>query len=53
MWIWHFKISKIINKQNVEVKIRNRSQINNVCRLKKFTDPEKSKFKSDKSIKDE
>ena len=51
MWIGPFLITKIINKQNVEVKIKNRTQIYNVCRLKKFTDPENSKFKNEKSIK--
>ena len=51
MWIGPFEITKIINKQNVEVKIKNRTQIYNVCRLKKFTNPESSKFHCDKSIK--
>ena len=51
MWIGPFVITKIINKQNVEVKIKNRAQIYNVCRLKKFTDPEYSKFKNEESIK--
>ena len=40
-WIGPFEITEIINKLNVEVKIKNRSQIYNVCRLKKLTDPEK------------
>jgi hypothetical protein len=52
MWIGPFLITKVINKQNVEVKIKNRAQIYNVCRLKKFTDPENSKFKNDKNIKE-
>ena len=51
MWIGPLEITKIINKQNVEVKIKNRSQIYNVCRLKKFTNPENSKFYCDKNIK--
>ena len=34
------------------MKIKNRAQIYNVCRLKKFTDPESSKFKNEKSIKE-
>ena len=48
---WPFVITKVINKQNVEVKIKNRAQIYNVCRLKKFTDPDYSKFKNEESIK--
>ena len=51
MWICLFEITKIINKQNVEVKIKKRSQIYNVCRLKKFMNPENYKFKSVESIK--
>ena len=51
MWIGPFVITKVINKQNVEVKIKNRTQIYNVCRLKKFTDPDYSKFKDGESIK--
>ena len=51
MWIGPFVITKIINKQNVEVKIKNRAQIYNVCRLKRFIDPKSSKFKDDESIK--
>jgi hypothetical protein len=51
MWIGPFVITKVINKQNVEVKIRNRAQIYNVCRLKLFIDPESSKFKNEESIK--
>ena len=35
---WPIEITRIINKQNMEVKIKNRSQIYNVCRSKKFTD---------------
>ena len=46
-----FEITKIINKQHVEVKIKNRSQIYNVCRLKKFTVPDSYKFKCEESIK--
>ena len=34
MWIGPFDITRKINKLNVEVKIKNRSQIYNVCRLK-------------------
>ena len=45
-------ITKILNKQNVEVKIDNRLQIYNMRRLKKIIDPENSKFKNDKSIKE-
>ena len=33
------------------MKIKNRAQIYNVCRLKKFIDPENSKFKDEKCIK--
>ena len=51
MWIGPFVITKVINKQNVGVKIKNRTQIYNVCRLKKFTDPDYSKFKNEESIK--
>ena len=51
MWIGPFKITKIINKQNVEVEIKKRSQIYNVCRIKKFADPESKKFGSEESIK--
>jgi hypothetical protein len=51
MWIGPFVITKIINKQNVEVKIKNRAQIYNVCRLKKFIDPQNSKFKDEKCIR--
>ena len=51
MWIGPFVITKIINKQNVEVKIKNRAQIYNVCRLKKFIDPQNSKFKNEECIK--
>ena len=51
MWIGPFEITRIINKQNVEVKIKNSSQIYNVCRLKKFTNWENSEFHCDKSIK--
>jgi hypothetical protein len=51
MWIGPFVITKIINKQNVEVKIKNRAQIYNVCRLKKFINPENSKFKDENCIK--
>ena len=39
MWIGPFEITKIINKLNVEVKIKNRLLFYSVCRLKKFTDP--------------
>ena len=46
MWIGPFENTKIINKKNVEVKIKNRSQIYNVCRLKNNTDPENSKVES-------
>ena len=46
MWIGPFEIPKIINKQNVEVITKTRSQIYNLCRLKKFTDRERSKFKN-------
>ena len=35
----------------MEVKIKSRAQIYNACRLKKFTDPENSKFKNDSYIK--
>ena len=39
------------NEQNVEVKIKNRSQIYNVCRLKKFVDPQSSKLKNETLMK--
>ena len=52
LWIGPFVITKVINKQNVEVKIKSRVQIYNVCMLKKFTDPESSKFKNDSNIKE-
>ena len=53
MWIGPFEITIVINKQNVEVKIKkNRTQIYNVCRLKKFTDPENSKLKNYSNIKE-
>ena len=40
MWIGPFVITKVLNKQNVEMKIKSRAQIYNVCRLKKFMNPE-------------
>ena len=51
MWIGPYVITRVINKQNVEVKIKNRSQIYNICRLKKFANPENSKFKNEESIR--
>ena len=51
MWIGPFGITRVINKQNVEVKIKHTAQIYNVCRLKRFTDPENSKFKNEKTSK--
>ena len=48
---WPICDYKSHKKQNVEVKIKNRAQIYNVCRLKKFADPEYSKFKNEESIK--
>ena len=33
------------------MKIKSRVQIYNVCRLKRFTDPENSKFKNDRNIR--
>ena len=51
MWISPFVITRIINEQNVEVKIKNRCQIYNMCHLKKFFDPESSKFKNEILIK--
>ena len=35
----------------MEVKIKNKSQIYNVCRLKKFTDPEISKFRNEENMR--
>ena len=48
---WPIRDYKNHYEQNVEVKIKNRSQIYNVCRLKKFTNPENSKFKNEESIR--
>ena len=51
MWIGPFVITKIINK-NVEARIKNRSQIYIMCRLKKIMDPENFKFKNEQSIEE-
>ena len=50
MWIGTFVITKNINEQKVDVIIKKIS-IYNVCRLKKFMDPDKSKFKDEGIIK--